>query len=125
MRSSSRSPLEVLDPPTQGNHTMLNFLLALPLSLVTAPQTPPPDTKRVEAAVAELDAAFKTGKAEDKIRAIRSAMEIPDGKVIEGIARGLKDDDPTVKRGTVEALGRMRHPDALESLHAFVKGSRA
>ncbi len=103
---------------------MLNLLLALSL-LVSAPSEDPPDTKRVEATVAELDRAFKGGKAEDKIRAIRAAMEVPDGKVIEGIARGLKDDDPTVKRGTVEALGRMRHPAALETLHGFVRGSRA
>ncbi len=104
---------------------MLNLILALSFVLPATFQDPAPaDPKRVEAAVTELDTAFKSGKTEDRIRAIRASIDVLDGKVVDGIARGLKDDDATVKRASVEALGRMRHPHALEALHAFVKGSR-
>ncbi len=104
---------------------MSNLILALWLVLPATLQGPAPaDTKRVEAAVTELETAFKSGKAEDRIRAIRSGMGVLDGQVVDGIARGLKDDDATVKRAAVEALGRMRHPHALEALHSFVKVSR-
>lgn len=104
---------------------MFTLLLALPLALPAMFQDPTPvDPKRVEAAVTELDNAFKTGKSEDRVRAIRAGFEVLDGKVIDGIGRGLRDTDESVRRAAVEALGRMRHPRALEALHGFVRGSR-
>lgn len=104
---------------------MFTLLLALPLALPAAFQdSKPVDPQRIESAVTELDTAFKTGKSEDRVRAIRASFEVLDGKVIDGIGRGLRDSDDTVRRAAVEALGRMRHPRALEVLHGFVRASR-
>jgi HEAT repeat protein len=103
---------------------MLNLVLALSLAFPAFDGPAPADPKRVEAVVTELDTAFKSGKPEDRVRAIRAGMDVLDGKVVDGIARGLKDDDPTVKRAAVEALGRMNHPQALDALHSFVKSNR-
>lgn len=103
---------------------MLNLILALSLVFPALQGPAPVDPKRIDAAVTELDVAFKSGKTDDRIRAIRAGMLVLDGKVVDGIARGLKDDDATVRRAAIEALGRMRHPHALDALHAFAKSSR-
>jgi hypothetical protein len=96
--------------------------------LLTAPaqdkkdETAPIDPKRVEAAVAELDTAFKEGKsADERVAAIKKAVDVPDAKVIAAISKGLKDKDAPVQSAAVDALGHMQHPEALERLHAFYK----
>lgn len=103
------------------------FALLVTLSLAMSPtlqDRTAVDPKRIESAVATLDTAFKTGKGEDRVRAIRGSMDVVDGKVIDGIGRGLRDTDESVRGAAVEALGRMRHPRALELLHTFVRGGR-
>jgi len=82
---------------------------------------PAADPKQVEAAVKELDAAFKEGKTPERIAAIRKNHTIADAKVVDVIAKGLKDPDLEVQLAAVDALGRNKHPDALDDLHRFYK----
>lgn len=86
---------------------------------------PKPDAKRVEAAVEELTAVFKDGKtAEERVAAIKKNQEVVDAKVIAAIEKGLKDKSADVQAATVDALGHMAHPDALEGLHKFFKSDK-
>jgi HEAT repeat protein len=99
------------------------------VALVAAPaqdkKDPPLDPKRIDAAVAELDAAFKEGKSpEERIAAIKKNVEVVDARVVAAIDKGLKDKDAGVQTAAVDALGRMQHPDALEGLHKFLKGEQ-
>jgi HEAT repeat protein len=88
-------------------------------------QTHRVDTKRIEAAVDELTAAFKEGKTpEERVAAIKKNREVIEAKVVSAIEKGLKDKSPEVQAATVDALGRMPHPDALEALHKFFKSDK-
>jgi hypothetical protein len=106
------------------------FLAALVLSAgaFVAPvqdQKPAVDPKRVDAAVAELEAAFKEGKTpEERIAAIKKNTEVVDSRVIAAIDKGLKDKDNGVQTAAVDAFGHMQHPDALEELHKFFKSEQ-
>jgi HEAT repeat protein len=93
--------------------------LAAPLAQKEKPA--PPDPKQVEAAVKELDAAFKDGKPADRVAAIRKNHAIADAKVVNTIVKGLKDADLEVQLAAVDALGRNEHPEALDDLHRFYK----
>jgi len=80
------------------------------------------DPKRIEAAVAELEAAFKDGKsADERVAAIKKNYEVTDARVASAIEKGLKDKELAVQTAAVDALGRMPHPDALAALHKFYK----
>ena len=62
------------------------------------------DPKRVEAAVAELEAAFKPGQpVEARIGAIQKNRTLADPRVAAAIGRGLKDQDSAVQVTAVEA----------------------
>jgi hypothetical protein len=83
------------------------------------------DPKRVDVAVDELTAAFKEGKTPgDRVAAIQKNREIVEARVVAAIEKGLKDKSVEVQAATVDALGRMPHPDALEALHKFYKSDK-
>jgi HEAT repeat protein len=48
---------------------------------------------------------------------IRSLAALPSRRIAD-VANGLRHRSPDVRRATIEALGRMRHPDASRSLEA-------
>jgi hypothetical protein len=115
---------------------MLPFLLTA-LLLVPAPQEKTPekgqakpaekvvvDPKRVQAATAALDQAFKDGKSADKIEAIQKTMGVVDGAVIERIAKGLRDRDVAVKQTAIDALGRMKHPESVKTLNSYYQSEK-
>jgi hypothetical protein len=103
------------------------LLLSLSLALPAQDQAnPPPDPKRIEAAVAELSKAFgKDGTSEMRTAAIANNVEVLDAKVIEQIVKGLDDKDPAVESAAIDGLGHMNHPDALKALHALYKKDKA
>lgn len=102
---------------------MLNLIFAAALTLL--PQAAPPRSDEpavpspaeVKIAVEELKAAFKKGGAEERVAAIKEHSKVIDGKVVDGIAKGLKDKEVTVKLAAIEALRWMPHPGSLKSLH--------
>jgi hypothetical protein len=88
-------------------------------------ETPKPDAKRVEAAVEEINAAFKDGKSsDDRIAAIRKNMEVADARVVAAIEKSFKDKDVVVQAAGMDALGRMPNPEALEGLHRLFKAEK-
>jgi hypothetical protein len=97
----------------------MNALL-LSLTLLSPAQDPeikPPDPERVERAIEELSKAFsKKSDSEAKMQAIILSSEVLHPKVIEWIAKGLKDEDPEVRAATIESLRFMEHPDANDVL---------
>ena len=108
-------------------------MLLVPIVLALAPvlssiaQEPGarPDPKKVEAAVAEIEAAFHSGKsAADRVAAIEKSREVVDARVITAIEKGFKDKDAAVQAAAVDALGRMHHPEALEGLHRLYKAEK-
>lgn len=103
---------------------MLSLLITAVLTLsapAQAAQTPPPTAEEIKAAVAELNDAFVKGKTPERVQAIQKNARIVDAKVIECVAKGLKDDDALVLDAAIEALRFMKHPDALDALQATVK----
>ena len=101
------------------------FVAAVLAGSLAAPfqkeKPPAADQKQVEAAVKELEAAFKEGKTPERVAAIRKNHPIADAKVVNAIAKGLKDTDLEVQLAAVDALGRNKDPEALDDLHRFYK----
>lgn len=79
---------------------------------------PAPAPERVQAAVAELDAAFAKPDAGPRIRAIEGAAGVADAKVARGVGRGLADPDVAVQKAAIEALRFLPHERALDELVA-------
>ena len=101
------------------------FLLSSALTAIPQEPGARPDPKRVEAAVAEIEGAFKEGKtADEKVAAIRKNKEVLDARVITAITKGFKDKDQAVQAAAIDALGRMDHPEALEGLHRLYKADK-
>jgi len=91
------------------------------LGLVFAPLTMeeeivPPSPEQIEAALEALTNAYKDGDAGVIIAAIESGSDVLDGKVIDSIAKSLKNKDERVLRAGLEALRWMDHPDAVDEL---------
>jgi hypothetical protein len=111
---------------------LITALLMVPAAQDKAPEKGPAkgaqqaavDPKRAQAAIAELDLAFKGGQSADRIQAIQKNTDVVDAGVIERIAKGLKDKDVAVKQAAIEALGRMRHPDSVKALTAFYQADK-
>lgn len=82
---------------------------------------PAPDAARVEAALAQLESAWKLGEAGERVRAIEAAAELGDARVIGAIARGLDESEPSVREAAVTALRYQPHPEALERLHRALR----
>jgi hypothetical protein len=99
------------------------FVVAFALQTpAPAPAQSPTDPKQVETAVAELTAAFgKDGTPQKRVEAIQKHVGVVDARVIEWVAKGLVDSEGTVVTASVDALGHMKHPNALESLSSWFK----
>ncbi|MFT4537768.1 MAG: HEAT repeat protein [Planctomycetota bacterium] len=96
------------------------FLALSLLFLPTQPQEEAPDAKIVETTLDELAAALKQKEMPAKLNAIERASRVVDSKIIKAISRTLKLKDYELQRAGIEALRRMRHPDALKQLESAV-----
>ncbi len=86
------------------------------------PAAAPVDPKAIEECVANLHAAFgKDGSTAKKLDALGKAAAIVDARVVAAAKEGLADKEASVVAATVETLGQLRHPSALEALHGFYK----
>ena len=86
-----------------------------------APGTPI-DAKTIQDTVAALEAAFgKDGSTAKKTEAIAAAVPVVDARVISAMQKGLTDKESSVVVVTVESLGKMKHPAALDALVSFYK----
>jgi len=82
----------------------------------------PIDAKTIQDAVAALEAAFgKDGSTAKKSEAIAAAVPALDARVISAMQKGLTDKESSVVVVTVESLGKMKHPSALDALVSFYK----
>jgi len=100
--------------PSLMNTLLLAFTLLCPTQ---DPEVKPPSPERVERALEELSKAFsKKSDSEAKMQAIILSSEVLHPKVIEWIAKGLKDADNEVRAATIESLRYMEHPDANDVL---------
>lgn len=103
---------------------MLSLLLAASLLAPAAQDDDPrpPDPKVVEAALEDLEQAFRSKEVEERVGAIRRHASLADAEVIEAIARAFRDREAEVYLAAVEALRWQEHPAALEELHgAYVR----
>src|SRR5262245_30100359 len=66
-----------------------------------------PSPERIDAAAKALETAFKEGSADARVEAIRASIDAVDKKVIDLVAKGLKEKDGKVVSAAVDALGRM------------------
>jgi hypothetical protein len=105
---------------------MLNLLALLALNLpglgVEALQA---DPQRAKSAAAELERAWKSESAGDRVRAIQANGNVPDAEVLKLVARGLRDKEVEVQRAAIEALRWVGHPDALKELQALARDEKA
>jgi hypothetical protein len=90
------------------------------------PEAPAPgapiDAKTIQDTVAALEAAFgKDGSTAKKSEAIAAAVPVVDARVISAMQKGLTDKESSVVVVTVESLGKMKHPSALDALVGFYK----
>ncbi|MCK6446558.1 MAG: HEAT repeat domain-containing protein [Planctomycetes bacterium] len=90
--------------------------LAFPTLAFQAPKDGPPSAQTVQATVAKLETAFRSKKSAECAAAIREATPVLDARVIEWIAKGIEIDDAPLCATALDALGAMRHPDALAAL---------
>lgn len=95
---------------------LLAFLLLACSSLAAVRDTPQADPQRVKTALAELEKAWKSAEAGERVRAIREQGSVPDAEVVKLVARGLSDKELEVQRAAIEALRWVGHPDALKEL---------
>jgi hypothetical protein len=98
--------------------------LAALVALTGAPQDSVPDPEAVAAAVEDLEAAFRSGVKDEKVRALDRASDVVAPAVIDEITRGFKDREREVQAATIQALRWMDHPAALKALHKTAKKSR-
>lgn len=104
--------------------TVLLALIALWLP-VRADASAQADPQRVRSAVAELERAWKSASAGERVRAIQANADVPDAEVLKLVARGLHDKELEVQRASIEALRFAGHPDALQSLQALARDDKA
>jgi len=103
---------------------MIAAVLALvPLFTPTVLQDPAqargPSQERIDSAAKALEVAYKDGTPEARVEAIRASVDAVDKKVIDLVAKGLKEKDGKVVAAAVDALGRMRHPDSAKALVSY------
>jgi hypothetical protein len=83
-----------------------------------------PSEDRVNAAVTDINAAFKAKKAEMKIAAIQANADVIDQKVVRAISNGLRDRDEGVRKAAMDALGWMKHKEGLKQLHRMYRRNK-
>lgn len=89
------------------------------------PASAPVDPKAIDECVANLQAAFgKDGSTAKKLDALGKASAVVDARVVAAAKEGLSDKEASVVAATVETLGQLRHPSALEALQGFYKKER-
>ncbi len=103
---------------------MLTLLVAATLALAPAQDITPPTEERVELAVNELEAAFKSKDEEKKLQAIEAHKDVEAKDVAELLGRAVKDDSDKVKESALGALRWMLHPESLDQLHSLLKRDR-
>jgi len=104
---------------------MLRFLALLLLCLPCRAGDPVrADAQRVKSAMAELEKAWKSEAAADRVRAIQANGNVPDPEVVKLVARGLRDKEIEVQRAAIESLRFIGHPDALKELQALARDER-
>ena len=106
--------------------TLVLAPLCQPLSGTGNPQAEEkgPAPERVEATLADLDAALKGGEAEVLQRALERAQEVPHRDVVKRVQQALKDPRREVKDSAISSLRYLDHPDALAALHKLAKNRR-
>jgi hypothetical protein len=105
---------------------MLPFLALVALCLPRTPEGPSQaDAQRAKGAVAELEKAWKSEAAAERVRAIQANGDVADAEVVKLVARGLRDKEPEVQHAAIEALRRVGHPDALKELQALARDGQA
>jgi len=104
---------------------MFTVLIA-PLGLATlflaqtpAPSKPTPE--RIQATLADLDAAYADGEIVTIANALERASGVPDKKVVKAVSRALKDKRPEVRSAAISSFFRLDHPDALAALHKLAR----
>lgn len=95
---------------------LVALALAVPALAFQTPADGPPSPETVQATVTKLETAFRSKKSAECIEAIRAATPVLDARVIEWIAKGVAVDDAPLCAAALDALGQMRHPDALATL---------
>lgn len=102
------------------------MLAALLLSFCLAGGEPQQaDAQRVKSALAELEAAWKSGSASDRVHAIQTQGAVRDAEVVKLVARGLHDKETDVQHAAVEALRFVGHPDALKELQTLARDEKS
>jgi len=105
---------------------MQAVLTLVALAALAAPsvQETGPAKEEVQAAVERLKEAFSKGEPADRIEALRLAADVPDERVVEAVAKGLRDRDAEVRKAAIESLRFLEHPAALQALHACYRRDR-
>jgi hypothetical protein len=103
---------------------MIALIAFLPL-IFAAPQSAPiADPARVKAAVTELEKAWKSNDAGERVRAIQAQATVADAEVVKWIAKGLKDKQIDVQKASIDALRWINHPEALTALQNAAKDAK-
>ena len=109
---------------------MLSLILALPLcagaALPDEPELKLSDPKAVAAALEDLEKAFAKKQKDDSLRtaALTRHGRLVHPDVVEFYADAVKHETPEVSQGALEGLRFMKHPDALEELHAVLRKNK-
>jgi len=104
---------------------MLRFLALLLLCLPCRGGDPVrADAQRVKSAAAELEKAWKSEAAADRVRAIQANGNVPDPEIVKLVARGLRDKAIEVQRAAIESLRFIGQPEALKELQTLAGDER-
>jgi hypothetical protein len=104
---------------------MIHSLAFALLAVLPFAQSSQLDRSRIDAAVSELEAAFKGNDSQARVTAIQKSAEVIDARIIELVEQGLTDKDTNVRKAAIEVLGRNPHKDALDALQASFKRDKA
>ena len=103
---------------------MLTLLIATTLAFTSPQDASPPTEERIELAVDELEAAFRTRDDVKKLEAINAHKDVDAKEVVEVFARALRDSSLEVRKSAVDALRWLKHPESLNELHKQLKRRR-
>lgn len=103
--------------------TLLTLALALPLP--QDDKAKGPSAEQVKACIAALEAAFEQDTPDEITTALQGVSLVDHEDVVEVFEdEGLRHKDPGVRRAVTQALGMLRHGDALEALHKHYKRNK-
>lgn len=82
----------------------------------------PPSKEEIARSLAALKEAYAQETTDLVVGALQTWEGVPAAEIVaELVDVGLDHDEQPVVIGTIEALGHLQHPDALEALHKFLK----